>query len=54
MKKYITFEEATTEYVKLTGESPKFDKMCELYHLYRTTFKSYKWESFKEFIEWNR
>ena len=53
MKRFVTFEEATVEYTKMTCEIPTFDKMCKLYHQYRNTLKEYKWKTFTEFIEWN-
>ena len=53
MKVIKTFEEATTEYISIIGENPKFETMCKLYHQYRKTFKEYKWKNFKEFINWN-
>lgn len=47
----MTYEEALKEYNELYG-IPLFDEFVELYRLYRTTLKKYKWASFIECVEW--
>ena len=51
--KPVSFEKAIAEYTALTNRIPTLDEMINLYHLYRTTMKQYKWASFTKFMEWN-
>ena len=51
MTKTLSYEEALKEYNELYG-IPEFDKFVELYRLYRTTLKEYRWKNFAECVEW--